>query len=65
MARRGEIRWVDLGDAGDSAPAGRRPVLVVQADRVNRTAVATAVVATLTAPLMEEVDRALRLLLAL
>jgi mRNA interferase MazF len=39
---------VDLGPALSSAPAKRRPVVIVQADAINRTAVATVTVATVT-----------------
>ncbi len=34
---RGGVWWTDLGDARGSAPAHRRPVLVVQADAFNRS----------------------------
>lgn len=48
MVSRGEIRWVDLGEPTGSAPAGRRPVLVVQSDHFNRSAIATVIVVALT-----------------
>lgn len=48
MTSRGAIHWLDLGEIRGSAPAKRRPVVVIQADRVNRTPIATAVVVALT-----------------
>lgn len=48
MIRRGELWWADLGEPRGSAPARRRPVVVVQADSYNRSALQTAVVAALT-----------------
>ena len=41
MVIRGEVHWADLGDASGSAPARRRPVLVVQADPFNHSRLAT------------------------
>lgn len=48
MVIRGEIYWCDLGEPRGSAPAKRRPVLVVQGDDYNRTRIGTAVVAVVT-----------------
>lgn len=48
MTRRGELWWADLGEPRGSGPARRRPVLVVQADTHNRSALRTAVVASVT-----------------
>ncbi len=48
---RGEIWWTDLGVPQGSAPAGARPVLVVQADAVNRSRMGTVVVAVVTSNL--------------
>lgn len=45
MIHRGGIHWTDLGEPGGSAPAKRRPVLVVQHDQLNRSRLATVVVA--------------------
>ncbi len=45
---RGEIWWADLGLPRGSAPALRRPVLVVSADQYNRSKLATVTVAVLT-----------------
>ena len=43
----GDVFWLTLRGQG-SEPDGRRPVVVVQQDRFNRTALATAVVAAVT-----------------
>ena len=40
--------WADLGSPGGSAPALRRPVIVVSADFVNRSAIRTVSVVGLT-----------------
>lgn len=48
MVNRGDIYWCDLGEPSGSAPAKRRPVLVIQADAYNRSRLATAVVVVLT-----------------
>jgi mRNA interferase MazF len=44
---RGEVWWVDLPDPAGSAPGGTRPVLVVQANAFNRSAICTVVVAVI------------------
>jgi mRNA interferase MazF len=46
--RRGDIWWCDLGPVLGSAPAGRRPVLVISADGFNASNLRTVVVAALT-----------------
>lgn len=51
MIRQGEIYWLHFGPVEGSAPAGRRPALVVQHDRFNRSAIATTVVAAVTSNL--------------
>ena len=51
MIRQGEIYWLHFGLAEGSAPAGRRPALVVQHDRFNRSAISTTVVAAVTSNL--------------
>jgi mRNA interferase MazF len=51
VIRQGDVFWLELGEARDSAPAGRRPALVVQHDRFNRSAIATAVVVGITSNL--------------
>jgi len=48
IAERGKIWWTHLGPPEDSAPAGRRPVLVVQSDAFNQSRIATVVVAVVT-----------------
>jgi len=51
VIERGEVWWADLGDGRGSAPAGNRPVLVVQADALNRSRLNTVVVAVVTSNL--------------
>jgi mRNA interferase MazF len=46
---RGQLWWADLGLPRGSAPALRRPVLVVSADQYNRSALQTVTIVTLTA----------------
>ena len=46
--RRGEVWWADLGLPRGSAPALRRPVVVISADSYNRSALRTVTVAVLT-----------------
>ena len=43
MIRQGAIHWLHFG-----APEGRRPAVVVQQDRFNRSAISTVVVAAIT-----------------
>jgi mRNA interferase MazF len=43
--------WISLPAALGSSPAGRRPAVVLQHDRFNRTAIATAVVVAITSKL--------------
>jgi mRNA interferase MazF len=49
--RQGEIYWLRFRGVG-SAPAGKRPALVVQHDRFNRSAIQTTVVAAITSNLL-------------
>ena len=51
VVERGEIWWANLGARRGSAPAGSRPVLVVQADAINRSRIATVVVTVITSNL--------------
>lgn len=44
----GEVWWADLGEPIGSGPGYRRPVLVVQGDAFNRSAIATVVCVPLT-----------------
>lgn len=48
MITRGSIVWFDFGHAVGSAPSKRRPVLVVQEDAYNASALATILVAAMT-----------------
>ncbi len=48
--RQGEVYWLRLTGAG-SEPAGRRPGVVIQHDRFNRSAIQTTVVAAITSNL--------------
>lgn len=45
---RGELWWADLGLPRGSAPALRRPVLIVSADQYNRSELQTVTVVVLT-----------------
>jgi mRNA interferase MazF len=45
---RGQLWWADLGLPRGSAPALRRPVLLISADQYNRSRLATITVAVLT-----------------
>jgi mRNA interferase MazF len=45
---RGELWWADLGLPRGSAPALRRPVLIISADQYNRSNLHTTTVAVLT-----------------
>lgn len=51
MIRRGELWWVDLGESRGSAPAKRRPVLVVSSDAYNRSRIATVICVTISSNL--------------
>jgi mRNA interferase MazF len=51
VIRQGEIYWLHFGPVENSAPAGRRPALIVQHDRFNRSAISTTVVAAVTSNL--------------
>ncbi|MGH9258039.1 MAG: type II toxin-antitoxin system PemK/MazF family toxin [Vicinamibacterales bacterium] len=51
VIHQGEIYWLHFGAAEGSAPAGRRPALVIQHDRFNRSAISTTVVAAVTSNL--------------
>ena len=47
MINQGDVFWLSLRGSG-SEPMGRRPVVVVQHDRFNRSAINTTVVAVIT-----------------
>ena len=51
MIRQGEVYWLSFGAPDGSAPAGRRPAVVIQHDRFNRSAISTTVVAAITSNL--------------
>lgn len=51
MTRQGDVVWVDLPPERGSAPAGRRPAVVLQHDRFNRSRIGTVVVAAVTSNL--------------
>ncbi|MGC5167305.1 type II toxin-antitoxin system PemK/MazF family toxin [Luteimicrobium sp. DT211] len=48
VIRRGEVCWVDFGEPRGSAPAKRRPAVVVQSDQYNRSRISTVVVLPIT-----------------
>jgi mRNA interferase MazF len=48
---RGEIWWASLPEPRDSEPGYRRPVLIVQSDRFNRSAIKTVIAAAITSNL--------------
>lgn len=48
MIARGDLWWADLGLPRGSAPALRRPVLIVSADQYNRSQLRTVTVVVLT-----------------
>jgi mRNA interferase MazF len=51
VIRQGEVYWLQFGQPEGSAPAGRRPALVVQHDRFNRSAISTTVIVAITSNL--------------
>lgn len=51
VVAQGEVWWADLGDPVGSEPGFRRPVIVVQGDALNRSALATVVCVPLTSQL--------------
>jgi mRNA interferase MazF len=51
VIRQGDVVWLDLPPARGSAPAGRRPAVVLQHDRWNRTSIHTTVVVAITSNL--------------
>jgi mRNA interferase MazF len=51
VIRQGEVYWLHFGASEGAAPAGRRPALVVQHDRFNRSTISTTVVAAITSNL--------------
>lgn len=51
MTRQGDVVWLALPRASGSAASGRRPAVVLQHDRFNRTTLATVVVVAITSKL--------------
>jgi mRNA interferase MazF len=51
VIEQGDVVWVDLPRPKGSEPAGRRPAVVLQHDRYNRSRISTAVVAAVTSNL--------------
>ncbi len=51
MIAQGEVWWTDLGAPAGSEPGFRRPVVVVQGDAFNRSALRTVVCVALTSTL--------------
>lgn len=49
--RRGEIWWASLGDPVGSSPGFHRPVLIVQSDDFNESAIRTTICAVVTSNL--------------
>lgn len=47
----GDVWWSDLGEPAGSAPGYRRPVVVIQGDAFNRSAIRTVVTVPLTSDL--------------
>lgn len=48
VIRRGEVCWVDFGEPRGSAPAERRPAVIVQSDRYNSSRISTVAVLPIT-----------------
>jgi len=48
--RQGEVYWLRFGGQG-SEPSGRRPAVIIQHDRFNRSAIQTTIVAAVTSNL--------------
>jgi mRNA interferase MazF len=51
LIRRGEIWWASLGKPAGSAPGLRRPVLILQSNDFNESAIRTTICAVITANL--------------
>ncbi len=51
MISQGDVWWADIGEPAGSEPGFRRPVVVVQSDDFNRSALGTVVAVSLTSNL--------------
>jgi mRNA interferase MazF len=51
VIHQGDVHWLAFGVPDGSSPAGRRPALIVQHDRFNRSAISTTVVVAITSNL--------------
>ncbi len=51
VIQQGDVVWVRLPPSRGSAPAGRRPAVVLQHDRFNRTRLNTAIIVAITSNL--------------
>ncbi len=51
MINQGDVFWLDFGPLRGSEPGGRRPAVVAQSNRFNRSDIATTVVAVVTSNL--------------
>jgi mRNA interferase MazF len=51
VIEKGQIYWVDFGAAREHEPAYRRPAVVVQSDRFNRSAIGSVMMAPITSNL--------------
>jgi mRNA interferase MazF len=51
VIQQGDVVWVELPPTRSSAPAGRRPAVVLQHDRFNRSRIQTTVVVAITSNL--------------
>lgn len=47
----GEVWWAELGEPAGSGPGGRRPVVIVQGDALNRSRLSTVICVPLTSQL--------------
>jgi mRNA interferase MazF len=52
VIKQGDIYWLDLSPSRGSEPAFRRPVVVVQSNKFNKSAINTTVVCTVTTNLL-------------